>query len=169
MPFQARVIDFLTNGLTDPRVANEEFPFDRPTLHSEHASTNLDILPGAVPGSGGIAPQMIAISPPNLGNHDFKVGVYEGLGGASAFLSYSLTAPGGPPAGGMVAAVAAVPLFSPVVLTGSGPGAGHGTWHGRIPLDPSLAGLEVWLQWFVLDPSAPRGAARTDIAHLTLF
>jgi cytochrome c peroxidase len=28
---------FLEEGLTDPRVRNEEFPFDRPTLHSERA------------------------------------------------------------------------------------------------------------------------------------
>lgn len=29
------IADFLANGLTDPRVAAEEFPFDRPTLASE--------------------------------------------------------------------------------------------------------------------------------------
>ncbi len=29
------LIDFLMNGLRDPRVANETFPFDRPTLRSE--------------------------------------------------------------------------------------------------------------------------------------
>lgn len=34
-PFRAPVVDFLVNGLTDPRVANETFPFDRPTLRSE--------------------------------------------------------------------------------------------------------------------------------------
>ncbi|MGE4614067.1 MAG: cytochrome c peroxidase [Planctomycetota bacterium] len=32
---QPAVIEFLSNGLTDPRVANETFPFDRPTLQSE--------------------------------------------------------------------------------------------------------------------------------------
>jgi hypothetical protein len=32
---QPAVIEFLFNGLTDPRVANETFPFDRPTLRSE--------------------------------------------------------------------------------------------------------------------------------------
>ncbi len=32
---QAIVVDFLENGLTDPRVAAEEFPFDRPVLGSE--------------------------------------------------------------------------------------------------------------------------------------
>ncbi len=32
---QIIVVEFLTNALTDPRVANEDFPFDRPTLLSE--------------------------------------------------------------------------------------------------------------------------------------
>ena len=32
---QALIIDFLTNALTDPRVAAETFPFDRPTLATE--------------------------------------------------------------------------------------------------------------------------------------
>jgi len=31
----ANLVDFLQNGLTDPRVANETFPFDRPQLFSE--------------------------------------------------------------------------------------------------------------------------------------
>ncbi len=35
---QAIVIDFLENALTDPRVAAEEFPFDRPVLGSEIAT-----------------------------------------------------------------------------------------------------------------------------------
>ncbi|MFT4570901.1 MAG: cytochrome c peroxidase [Planctomycetota bacterium] len=32
---RADIADFLVNGLTDPRVVAEEFPFDRPTLSSE--------------------------------------------------------------------------------------------------------------------------------------
>lgn len=32
---QAIIVDFMANALTDPRVANETFPFDRPTLKSE--------------------------------------------------------------------------------------------------------------------------------------
>ena len=31
------IVDFITNGLTDPRVAKETFPFDRPVLRSERA------------------------------------------------------------------------------------------------------------------------------------
>jgi len=33
------VVDFLTHGLTDPRVAAETFPFDRPTLHGGALAT----------------------------------------------------------------------------------------------------------------------------------
>ena len=39
---QSQVVDFLTNALTDPRVANETYPFDRPLLGSErYPSTTL--------------------------------------------------------------------------------------------------------------------------------
>lgn len=38
------VVDFLSNGLTDPRVAAETFPFDRPTLHGGNLPV-LDIAP----------------------------------------------------------------------------------------------------------------------------
>lgn len=34
---QPAIVDFLTNGLTDPRVAGETFPFNRPTLITEMA------------------------------------------------------------------------------------------------------------------------------------
>ena len=37
---QALVADFISNGLTDPRVAAETFPFDRPTLGSEFVFEN---------------------------------------------------------------------------------------------------------------------------------
>jgi len=44
IPPQARLnlIEFLRNGLTDPRVANETFPFDRPILKSERGDADLD-------------------------------------------------------------------------------------------------------------------------------
>ncbi len=37
--FQVNIVDFLANALTDPRVANQEFPFDRRLLGSEVAET----------------------------------------------------------------------------------------------------------------------------------
>ena len=41
------LIDFLNNGLRDPRVADEIFPFDRPTLRSEQPTS---VEPTALPG-----------------------------------------------------------------------------------------------------------------------
>jgi len=51
--------DFLINGLTDPRVAAEIFPFDRPTLGSEN-STSID--PDSDVASGGSAPKFLEAS-----------------------------------------------------------------------------------------------------------
>jgi hypothetical protein len=47
---QIIVVDFLTNGLTDPRVANEEFPFDRPVLFSEVSTIATVYADGAYEG-----------------------------------------------------------------------------------------------------------------------
>ena len=41
---QAIVVDFMENALTDPRVAAETFPFDRPTLASEMAPRPLKLM-----------------------------------------------------------------------------------------------------------------------------
>ena len=51
-PFKARVIDFMNNGLTDPRVAAQTFPFDRPTLRSEiyHFAPSAAAMPSTTPG-----------------------------------------------------------------------------------------------------------------------
>lgn len=45
-PARTDLIDFLENGLTDPRVANETFPFDRPTLASEIAEDTVQSVAG---------------------------------------------------------------------------------------------------------------------------
>jgi len=48
------VAEFIANGLTDPRVANEEFPFDRPILASErklHTSTEVSFLTYNIAGA----------------------------------------------------------------------------------------------------------------------
>jgi cytochrome c peroxidase len=41
-PLQMPVLEFLNSGLTDPRVANETYPFDRPRLGSEPPETDGD-------------------------------------------------------------------------------------------------------------------------------
>ena len=57
---QALILDFLNNGLTDPRVAAETFPFDRPTLNSE-LSTAPPPVPDGVFGTPLTAERIDAI------------------------------------------------------------------------------------------------------------
>ena len=55
--------DFLANALTDARVRNEVFPFDRPTLWSQRPADQPAGLGGGTAGSGAIVPQIITASP----------------------------------------------------------------------------------------------------------
>ncbi len=48
IPAEGPLIDFLQNGLTDPRVASASFPFDRPTLYVPEASMNQQIQMGCL-------------------------------------------------------------------------------------------------------------------------
>jgi beta-lactam-binding protein with PASTA domain/cytochrome c peroxidase len=54
------IAEFLGNGLTDPRVAAEQFPFDRPTLRSEAPADNQD--PAAPGNFQGVAESSSAIN-----------------------------------------------------------------------------------------------------------
>lgn len=160
-PAVPAVIDFMANGLTDPRVAAETFPFDRPTLHTERPQPNPSLLGGAVPGSNGIVPLMIAVSPPNRWNIDFKIGVTAAPGGAEAFVAFSTV----PPVGGQLINPM---LHGPMQLSGVGPGNGVGTW--QWPIDQAaVENCDVYLQWLVTDPAAAGGIARSRIAHLRMI
>ena len=58
------ITEFL-HALTDPRVAAETYPFDRPTLRFERAVPNpVPTGLGAVAGSGGTAPELILTPAP---------------------------------------------------------------------------------------------------------
>lgn len=154
------VKNFLNTALTDPRVANETFPFDRPTLHTEVAANPL-VSKGGSMGSGGFAPEMIAVTPPNIGNLDFKVGVDFALGGAQAWVVVSSS----PPVGGVVAQDE---LVGPIDLNGMGNGDGYGTMFYSMN-DVSLDGQTLYMQWLVADPNAVGGFARSGVAEVTPF
>lgn len=162
MPPQAAndLAAFLTGGLTDPRVANETFPFDRPTLHSERVPANPSLQGGGVAGLGGLVPEMIAMVPPHLGSTDFKLGLANARGGALAYVVVSTS----PPNGGGVSV-----RFGPFQLDGTGAGAGFTTLHRPLPDDAAFAGTDLYFQWNVLDPAAPGGVAKSEVARATLF
>ncbi|USN98273.1 MAG: hypothetical protein H6810_08800 [Phycisphaeraceae bacterium] len=158
---RASITDFMVNALTDPRVAAEAFPFDRPSLYSEWGD-NPRIEPGGTAGSGGITPRVIAISPPNVGNLDFKVGLADALGGATANVAVSDQAP----VGGVVSPDE---LVGPFLLPGAAPGEGYATWQRPIPARPALEGSVLYMQWRVDDPAAADGLALSPPVRVEFF
>lgn len=156
------ITDFIVNGLTDPRVRNELFPFDRPRMHTEVAPLNPLLVPAGTAGTGGLIPIMIANCPPNAGNAGFKVGLDRALVGATARVAISTT----PPSGGVVNPDV---VSDSIVVDGAGPGTGFATFHWPIPFDRSINGQVYFMQWRVDDPAAAGGVALSNIAQITMF
>ena len=169
---KAALVAFLRRPLTDPRVANETAPFDRPALASESGLSPRPFGSGT-PGSGGFEPRMIALSPPAIGNPALVLAVDRGLGGARAML---VTGPRSDPAGtpfqGAALHVAFVPgaqIARVAALAGSGAGAGWTSVVVPAPVDPVLIGTSHFAQWLVFDPSAPQGFAASRAVGWTWF
>ena len=159
---QNAIEDFLVNGLTDPRVANEQFPFDRPMLLSEQALANPLLISAGVAGSDGAVPQIVALSPPNIGNSEFKVGIDTGLGGALAWVVVSQS----PPVDGLLDQDE---VLGPISLDGSGAGQGFGTMYYPIADIVALDGEIRYMQWLVADSQATSGFSASPVAQLTIF
>ena len=90
---KADLVAFLKRPLTDPRVAAELPPFDRPMLYSE-SSRVPQVVGSGLAGAGGLTPQSVAIEPPLAGNPRFTVAVRNALGGAQATLIIDRNDPG---------------------------------------------------------------------------
>ena len=168
VPNQVRgdLIAFL-NTLTDPRVANETAPFDRPTLWSERAPIDRNPQPigfGAVAGSGGFVPQIIATSPPKEGNTGFRVGGFGAVGDTFAVLHVDLL---NVPAG---ATTTDLRNGLPLAMTTMGQGAGQGflTWTDDEALEPVLIGLSYEAQWWVRDFGIPSRVAKSNRVRITI-
>ncbi len=172
-PQRNSLIDFLDNALTDPRVAAEQFPFDRPTLRSELQPPQGFLFGPGSPGTGGFVPLTLAEVPANLGNVDFKVGVGNARGGAPVTFVLSLQPA---PIGSQIQGVNVnADVWSGLLVNGmlhgtSGvAGAGYGTIRIPLPSDQWLSGLTLFTQWFVWDAATLAGAASTRGAELRLF
>ncbi len=162
------VVAFL-QSLTDPRVAAEQAPFDRPTLYAERVATGANLFGNASPGSGSIAPAMLADVPANRGNPDFRIGIGDGLGGAPAWLVVSTGQRSGT-VGGIPYAIdpAGIGAVLPVRLSGSGAGTGSATLGLPLPNLAALAGT-FYVQWFVVDAAATGGVAVSRAATIRIF
>lgn len=167
------LLDFLQNGLADPRVAYQLPPFDPPVLFSQSGNLATHYGQGAA-GSGNpaIEPRLIFNEPAVLGNPNFTVALADGFGGGAAALALDpMQGPGLPTLGvpiliGVSAGLVIVPL---------GPlndvGAGEGWWSGTfaIPSVPALSKVKLFAQAYVADPGAPLGVSGTDGIELRFF
>jgi cytochrome c peroxidase len=156
------VDDFIRNGLLDPRVANQTFPFDRLSLFSTRGVNQNTLVGTSVAGSGGAVPVMIAQAPPMVGNLDFRIGLDRARPGVTARLAFSTT----PPVNGRI-----VPdsILATLVTEGTGPANGSVTFHWPLTPFSATGGTVVYVQWLIDDPAAPGGEARSQAARIPFF
>jgi cytochrome c peroxidase len=171
---RADLIEFLQNGLTDPRVAAEAPPFDRPRLNSERAASRVARYGFATSGTGGAAPVLLAPHAPFLGNDRFTVGVARALGGSAALLGFSAAAaPAGTWLGANPLWISPTSWIASAVLPLAGaPGLGGSGYESLvlpIPADPLLDGQVIYVQGFALDPLGPDGLVATGGVAATLY
>lgn len=159
-----QVTDFLRNGLTDPRVRDGQFPFDAPTLYTQRPEHTPEVLGGGVAGTGGIVPEIIAVSPPMLGSTEFKIGLGSARGGAAARLVLAKSAP-------LAGVITPEWTFASQVAGGAAgaPGEGVITRPWKLTGGGSALGVTYFAQWLIDDPGAPGGVARSTVARISFF
>jgi hypothetical protein len=155
-------VDFLANGLTDPRVRDQTFPFDRATLYTERAGDQPANLAGGQAGSGGIIPRMIIVGPPMLGNQEFAIAVDAALGNTSAHLLLATQSP----VGGRITPELTI---GSAVTSGSGAGQGLATLAWPLNAPQVQPGQAYYLQWSVDDAAAPGGQAFSNVQRIQVF
>lgn len=168
---RAAVIAFLSNALTDPRVASELPPFDRPTLFSETVPFGSNLTNVSTPAAAGWDPVMLAEVPPLVekvgGPNWWKIGVGSRNGATGGVMipagNKAALFLGGSDAGG-----------APFFLLGSShlvslpiTPQGFATAHQPVVLVPGMIGTTSFLQWIVFDPSGDVGFSES--ARFTPF
>jgi len=69
----------------------------------------------------------------------------------------------------LLGATPALKFFAAGTLSPGGPGDGATSLVTALPDDPALDGVELVLQWFVLDPGTAGGVASSDGTRFELF
>jgi cytochrome c peroxidase len=152
------LLAFLRRPLTDPRVAAESGPFERPRLYSEGTRVPQIVGQGRS-GSGGLTPRLGAIEPPLLGSR-FTVTLAAARAGATATLVVSTTDPG---------LVEAVPDADFAVATLVVPPDGKGSVDIDLGLAPETVGTTLYGRFYVEDADAEHGLAVTPAFQATVF
>ncbi len=161
---RAELVAFLRRPLTDSRVASETERFDRPMLYMESARVP-EIVGNSRAGSGGIVPQIKAMSPPIVGNPHFTVSLYSAIGNASAVLVIDENDPG------VGASIPSTGSFARMVSTTQNTGQANGWTSVSTPIPNStlVAGRTYFARWYITDPGAENGFAVTQAARFSVF
>lgn len=157
----AQIMDFVGNGLTDPRVANALPPFDKPTLYSERHPAGATSYGLANADGSGIIPRLITQTPGVLGSQSFKIGLQDAppISG-TAVLGLSRTMGSGSLVRGLPFHLGGtVEAWIPAPVQIDSNGRGYATFAFDIPNQPGLAGIDFFVQAFIKDLSAPGGSA----------
>ncbi len=161
---QADLVSFLKRPFTDPRVAAEAPPFDRPALYIE--SNRVPQISGVGrAGSGAAIPQIKAASPPIVGNPNFIVSVSGAMGNAQAVLVIDAAD------SGVTASIPASGSLTRVVTNTQNTGAGNG-WSSvsiAIPDSVAVTGHTFFARWYIQDAGAANGFSVSQAAQFTVF
>lgn len=156
---KAALLAFLSRPLSDPRVAAELPPFDRPRLYTESDHVP-QILGTGRPGTGGLVPQLSALEPPLRGNDNFTLVLSGALSAAQLQLVVDAQDPGlteTPPGGSFAELQAQVDA--------------HGNASLQLDLHPQRVqpGQVLWARVYVADAAASSGWAVSPAARFTVF
>jgi cytochrome c peroxidase len=152
---KADLILFLEVGLLDQRVVNNEFPFTRPTLASELRSLNSAF--GVASQNGlGVLPEVITRVPANRGHPNWLLGLHKATPNAVTIAAFSFAPGNGSP---FPDPRFPIPMNIDVgsmflLASGTTDGLGVDTVKLSVPLNPALAGMKFYVQWFVRDAAA---------------
>lgn len=162
------LLAFLAETLTDPRVASETGPFERPLLRREDPNFHLGFGSATGNAQGDPAPFFILEDPARLAS-DWRVGIAGGLSGARAWIAVDRQADvQGRAYRGVrlhLAGSSALRLAGPRTLDATG----HASFRLRIPAKLSLLGLPIVLQGFAEDPHGHAGLVATAAATTPLL
>jgi cytochrome c peroxidase len=165
---QAAVVAFLQT-LTDPRVQNEQPPFDRPQLGSERNIGPVAIGTGMVT-SGGTA-HAIVEGPPVINTPGYAVGLTGVPASVPTFLMWDVASvPGGNSMFGLQLYLPVSPSFQAVAagVTTTANGTNFVSANFPIPNLATLVGYTLYGQWLLGDPQSALGFASSDAFSLTV-
>ncbi len=148
------LVFFIEEGMTDPRVENRQFPFDRPTLRSELGAPNPIFGVGQLNG-GGTEMTVLAQSPAAIAHPNWLVGVADATASQALVTAFSFDSDDGSP---LPDIRYPIPMNIDIdsmflVLFGSTDSFGVGNVQIAFPKNPALVGMTFYAQSFVTDPA----------------